>query len=232
MNKRNLNIYHAAELFNLPARFFNESLVDLLESNGLKVFSPQRNGFEFTQLEVSLREKKISPELIEQTINTIIYTYDIFSISKSDLVVARFDEPQDPGVNTEVLIANSLKIPVIGYRTDVRSPYGLSSDKNGGMHSFPIRTSEIFIIQPSSLSIKKDFEDLVNSILKKTKEISCIKKGKLDIPKFLKPTFKLASTLFNGIENLHSLEGTKKLVIRCQKNQKLIANFGPIFIKN
>ena len=232
MNRENLNIYHAAELFNLPARLFNEKLVDSFESNGLKVFSPQRDGFEFTQLENSLREKKISPELIEQTISTVIYAFDIFSIYKSDLIIARFDEPQDPGVDTEVLVANSLKIPVIGYRTDVRSPYGSTNDKNGGMHSFPIRTSEVFIIQPSSLLIKKDFEDLTSSILKNINEINSTKRTNLDIPEFLQPTIKIASLLFDGIGNLHSPKGIEELISRCQKYQELINSFGPVFIKN
>src|SRR3990167_10689111 len=95
-------IYHAAELFHLPARGFNEKLVESFEKNGITVFSPQRDGFEFTRL-VGALEALLPPQALDQAMQTIIYTYDVFSISKSDVVIARFDEPPDPGVDTEVL---------------------------------------------------------------------------------------------------------------------------------
>ncbi len=101
---------------------------------------------------------------------TIIYAYDLLSVSQSDVVLARFDEPPDPGVDTEVLIANTLGIPVIAYRTDVRSPYGTSSDKYGGMHSFPVKTSEMIIIHESSTSAQKDMSALSERLVSEIKK--------------------------------------------------------------
>jgi nucleoside 2-deoxyribosyltransferase len=231
---KKIKIYHAADLFNLPARQFNETLVNAFEANNLEVFSPQRDGFEFTQLQESLLKNKISNELIDQAVNTIIYTYDIFSLSKSDVAVARIDEPQDPGVDTEVLIANALGIPVINYRTDIRNPYGLPTDKYSGLHSFPIKTSKTFIIQKSSTSVEKDFQNLKKSILKEIDKVVVknSKKNNYIIPKFIQPTLEIASILFAGIDNIHSESGFKELINRCLKNKEKLIQFGPTVIRS
>jgi nucleoside 2-deoxyribosyltransferase len=47
-----------------------------------------------------------------------------YLLYNSDILIANLDEPIDPGVVVEILLAKELKIPVIGYRSDLRSPFG------------------------------------------------------------------------------------------------------------
>lgn len=224
MSNESLKAYHAAELFHLPARIFNEKLVSSLEEKGVKVFSPQRDGFEFTHL-VSVLGKTLSEEDLDYAMQTIIYAYDILSITRADVVVARFDEPPDPGVDTEVLIANSLGVPVVAYRTDVRTPYGGPSDKYGGMHSFPVKNSRVIILQESSLSPSDDLDILTEKIFQEIREVH--KQEERVTPAFLYETAEIAKVLFEGIGDIHSEKGLEELANRCVENRELLKNFGP-----
>lgn len=224
-------VYHAAELFHLPARYFNAALVSSLENEGIPVFSPQRDGFEFSQFGTVL-SKYLSPEEIEKSLNVLIYAYDIRSLWKSDVVVARFDEPPDPGVDTEVLFANIAGIPVVVYRTDVRSPYGNYSDKFAGVHSFPIKESEVFIIKESSSSSEKDLQDLVRKIVAEVKTVleSAPPRDKEKPPETYKEIFEIIDTLFEGID-IHTEDGLADLAKRYIEHKKLMDAFGPRVVR-
>ena len=224
-------VYSAAELFHLPARFFNDALVEGLENEGISVFSPQRNGFEFSQLGTVLA-KYLPPEEIGEVLNVLIYAYDIKSMQESDVVVARFDEPSDPGVDTEVLFANVADIPVVAYRTDVRSPYGNYSDRFAGMHSFPIKESQVFIIQESSNSSRKDLQNLVGKIVAEVKTVlkSASLRDKEKIPKAYKKIFEIIDVLFEGID-IHTEEGLIEVVKRYTEHKELLHAFGPRVVR-
>lgn len=225
--------YHAAELFHLPARLFNEKLVFDLESLGFNVFSPQRDGFEFTQLGTTLA-KYLPPEEIGKAINHIIFPYDVYSIYKSDVVIARYDEPSDPGVIDEVLIANALGIPAVIYRTDVRSPYGSFKDPDRGMHTFPINTSQVMILTyPGAGSTENELHDLAVQLVRAI-EVELNKHPATppkSIPDFLKPTFNVIDILFKGIKDIHSPEGLEELAKRYQSHQKELENLGPRWVR-
>lgn len=226
------NAYHAAGLFNLPDRYFNEALVNAVEAAGPKVFSPQRDGVEFTLLAKAL-EKHFSPQKIDSVVRTIIYCFDVKKISESDVVLARYDEPPDPGVITEILIANALGIPVIVYRTDDRSPYGSMAEIFQGIHTFPVDTSQVLILHPGGKSPQADLEDLTGRILTELKPIldKSKSKRKKSIPDFLKPTFTAIEKLYSGIDDYHSEASLAKVAGRYKKYAAELDAFGPLVWK-
>ena len=65
----------------------------------------------------------------------IVYMIDIGKfIFESDVILANMDEPVDPGVVIECMVAKEMGKPVVQYRTDSRGPYGGLGDFNKGMH--------------------------------------------------------------------------------------------------
>lgn len=223
--------YSAAELFHLPARYFNDVLVENLEKTGISVFNPQRDGFEFSQLGPVLAEHLPQAE-IEKALNSLIYLYDIQSIWQSDVVIARFDEPPDPGVDTEVLFAHHAGIPVVAYRTDVRHPYGNYSSKFAGMHSFPIKEAPVLILQPSSNSSQEDLEKLTAKIVQEVKIVlqNTPLRDKEKTPEAYQKTFEIINALFQGID-IHTSAGLTELVKRFNEHKHLINDFGPRVVR-
>lgn len=224
--------YHGAEMFNLAARFFNDRLVAGVESHGIDVFSPQRDGFEFSELAKTLA-KYLPPESIEKALHTIILTYDVKALPEKDVMIARHDEPQDPGVNYETFVSNAFGVPVIAYRTDVRSPYGRLDDPYGGMHTFPVCSSQAMIFainggKTTDEEVKNLTERLVN-------EIQNILSGdyprKRDTPFFLRPTFKAIHMLYDGIKDVHSPAGLEELVRRYKAHREELEKLGPRWIR-
>ncbi len=135
-------IYPAAALFNASETFFNLSLVTLLEQRyGHKAFLPQRDGFEFSGLLEALRnvlpEKTPATDILSAE-QLIIYYLDMgIFIPSSDIIVANLDEPVDEGVIVEVSYAKLMGKPVLGVRSDARSPFGGIGEPLGGIHFFP-----------------------------------------------------------------------------------------------
>ena len=59
------------------------------------------------------------------------------------------DEPLDPGVLVECMIAKEMGKPIIQYRTDSRNPYGQTGEFHKGMHFFPLFPCDHFIFLPT-----------------------------------------------------------------------------------
>jgi nucleoside 2-deoxyribosyltransferase len=231
-----LEIYNAAELFNGPNTRFNADVTEGLEKRGYKVFSPQRDGFEFITLQGALAEF-IPAEKIEEAVRKIIYSWDITSVSKSDVVVARIDEPQDPGVIREIGVAEVLNIPVITYRTDTRSPYGSITDTYGGMHTFSVESSQT-LIRTMMLSRTPDEakNDMDNLIIFMDHELIKIHKKDanqnfLNCPKNIQEAIDIGKVLFNGIDNIHSQDSLKEIAKRYLENSAQIDSFGPHVVR-
>jgi hypothetical protein len=144
-------LYPAAALFNARETFFNMSLVaDLERRHGYRAYFPQRDGFEFGNLFKALQ--KVFPpatpaSAIHAVIQVIIYYLDMgLFLPNSDVVVANMDEPLDEGVIVEVSYARLIGKPVIGVRSDVRTPFGNAGDLIGGIHFFPAFQSNEFLV--------------------------------------------------------------------------------------
>lgn len=136
-NHKDHCIYFAAALFNTKECLFNVAIAKKLELLGHKVYLPQRDGFEFSNL-TSLLPDDFTEEDKSKTVNWIIYLADLAKLSKGTVCLANLDEPLDPGVLIEIMYAKQLGIPTIGYRCDSRTPFGAPQSWNFGMHFFPL----------------------------------------------------------------------------------------------
>ena len=95
----------------------------------------------------------------------IVYMIDIGKfIYESDVILANMDEPVDPGVVVECMVAKEMGKPVVQYRTDSRGPYGGLGEFNKGMHVFPLFPSDSFIYLPTLVfGGEKDKDDFYSA---------------------------------------------------------------------
>ena len=145
-------LYFAAALFATRECIYNVELTNYLETKGYPVMLPQRDGFEFNVEWQQVLMKDVFPNDEERSkaLSWVIYLTDIGKfLYESDVVIANMDEPLDPGVIVECMVAKEMGKPVIQYRTDSRSPYGGMSDSHKGMHWFPMFPCDHFIFMPT-----------------------------------------------------------------------------------
>lgn len=109
---------------------FNTEVTDRLEAMGYEVHLPQRDGFEFSDFLNRLLEESFPTEHErKRALSWIIYLIDVGEfLNSSDICIANLDETLDPGVLIEMMFAKHMQKPVIGYRTDMRTPFGSVGD--------------------------------------------------------------------------------------------------------
>ena len=222
-------LYLAAALFSGPETWFNCRLAAGLEACGYRTVLPQRDGFEFANLG-RLLEGKLASEDIPQVVQSIIYLLDAgFFLPRSDAVIANLDEPLDPGMIVEVCHARQMGIPVIGFRTDVRTPYGLASDPFGGMHFFPAYQCDAFVRLrmpcAEAEQAEGEWQTLLRLIDQAIKSSLARQTGKAG--ETVSPLSSLADKLFGGLEPLHSPESLHTLVERCVAQQEQLRALRP-----
>ena len=106
------NIYLAAPLFCDSEKYFNNIIASIFESNGYKVFLPQRDGYEATKLTELSEKEKIA----------VIFDKDTNEIKKSDILFIILDgRVPDDGACIELGIAYALGKKCYGLKTDTRS---------------------------------------------------------------------------------------------------------------
>jgi len=222
-------LYPAASLFCGRETFFNIHLVDRLEkmrnpdnSQKYRARLPQRDGFEFGNLTASLASK-LSPNEVDLAVKNIIYLLDLgIFLPQSDVVVANLDEPLDPGVDIELNYARAMNKFVLGIRTDVRSPYGSSTDHVGGMHFFPAFQCDVLIRHYMPC---KDIDSATREMDELARKVDA-EIDKADDKLFrartdqrnsepegthIKKTLYYAHTLFEGVKDIHSQEGLEEI---------------------
>lgn len=232
-------IYPAAALFSGRESFFNIQLVDKLERKfGYVAKLPQRDGFEFGNLTASMSDKLTADE-VSSAIQDIIYFLDMgIFIPKSDVVVANLDEPIDEGVAVEISYARMMGKCVIGYRTDIRSPFGNISEPFKGMHFFPAYQCNFFIyhyIPGKSISeAKTQIYQLADKIAKTI--VRAEVRSQTPIPKFALSNPSIANilngadTLFNGIVDIHSKQGLKVITQRYCRHRDQLKKLTPTIL--
>jgi hypothetical protein len=155
-----------------------------LEELGHKIYLPQRDGFEFSQL-TSLFPKEFSEMDKSKAVAWIIYLADLAKLSSSTICLANLDEPLDPGVLIEIMYAKQLGIPTIGYRCDSRTPFGARQSWNFGMHFFAIFQCDYFIqLQNVNAGSLADANQLITELVEKINEIQADMKPKITAQKF------------------------------------------------
>jgi len=235
MEKKRL--YFAASLFNFADLHFNAALSSELE-NYFNVSLPQREGFEFSKLHQVLEEIVDKGEEkkhdVENIVNHLIYYLDVgFLLPNCDFCLARLDEPMDPGVDIELMEAKEMRIPRIGFRTDVRTPYGSASNEVRGTHFFPAYNCDLFINFTSGNVANPEqgraaIGKLAHLVYQGSQDIISRNNG---LPhKYVDlngGTQYIGHTLFQGIKDLHSEAGIKEVVRRYTELKKAFGNMNP-----
>ena len=97
-----------------------------------------------------LKAHLATEEQISHATSWIIYLLDLGRfLWGSDVCLANLDEDLDPGVIVEIMMAKQMGKPVIGYRTEMRTPYGTQAECHTGMHFFCFFPCDKFISLPN-----------------------------------------------------------------------------------
>jgi nucleoside 2-deoxyribosyltransferase len=231
-----MRIYFAAALFSSRETVFNAALGNHLEQADHSLFLPQRDGFEFGNLFNTLKNS-IPATHINGAMQTIIYLLDMgWELPRADAVVANLDEPLDDGVLVEISYAKLMGLPVIGFRTDARSPYGPSTDPLKGIHFFPAFQCDIYLAQTSERDEINDSDRLITNLAMEINSAlaSCPipTKEQRNISKFqqIKDLIDASNLLFDGVEDIHSEQGIQSIVVKFLKHQAKFANLRPKII--
>lgn len=129
-------LYFAAPFFNLAEISANTLLAAAFEERGWPVYVPQRDAFDFATLQNTVQAMTTSRPA-DVIVQDLIYLVDIgHFLTRSRAVVANFEEPIDEGVLVEACAARRMRIPVVGWRSDMRSPFGAMREAMGGTHFF------------------------------------------------------------------------------------------------
>jgi len=231
-----IKLYSAAAMFSGREALFNAHLVEVLEEKGYSVFSPQRDGFEFESLGSHLRKLNLPAQEVISAVYTIIYLLDIGAmIPKSDVVVANFDEPVDEGMVVEATYARIMGKPVIGFRTDLRTPFGTISDPLRGVHGFPAYQCTDFILHYMPCKNPEEAEAQMQNLADK---IDVAIQGTEITRSNIAPEYALinthilsgmdaADTLFSGIKDIHSEQGLEEIAQRYVKHRNDIEKILP-----
>ncbi|MDO8517419.1 MAG: nucleoside 2-deoxyribosyltransferase [Nanoarchaeota archaeon] len=215
MNPKESIIYFAASLFNGRESYFNSHLTALLEKRFEKINLPQREGFEFGNLNKEL-VKFMPQEEASSALKKIIYLYDLGKMElNSDLILANLDEPLDPGVDIELCFGKEINIPRIGFRTDVRPVYGTLDDETRGGHFFPIYQCDSFIHHAMPCKTLEEansnLEQLANKIEKAVLFTEKTNKRILSPSPNAKNIMTRANYLFSMPHDVHSEQGLKTI---------------------
>ncbi len=223
-----IRLYFASALFSGRETYFNVHLASDLERTGrYSVFLPQRDGFEFTNLADSLIDVMNEHET-DRAFKIIIYAWDIGKqLAECSVVVANLDEDLDPGVIVEQSYARIMKKLVVGFRTDVRTPYG--GGELRGMHFFPAFQDNVLVRYDMPGRTCKNARIEMRGLAERIdKEIWERKNGlKRMIPKYalnipeVRRIIEGADLLFKNIKDIHSRKGLINVTRRYKNNKDI-----------
>jgi hypothetical protein len=247
-------IYMAAGLFNVETNMVNAYFTKQLEAfyakNPLtkrgeeiqaKCYLPQRDGFEVGKIAdfISHAGHILPPDgklTAAEVVMYVPYYLDLgYFMSNSIAVVANLDEPIDNGLMVEIAYAKLCNIPVIGLRTDLRTPLGERTNILS-INPFIIEQCDCFIW---SQTPPGDFDDVMShtdSII--TELEKRIRKWVADDSKsnemresqnpIFKNIIKGSDLLFSDLEgNIHTDENMTKIVKSFAKHAEFLMEIAP-----
>jgi len=231
--KSGLVLYPAAALFCARETVFNYLLVQELEQEyGYQSWLPQRDGFEFSKLANYLK-KHLTPEYVSSAVEDVIYLADMgLFVPNSQVVVANLDEPLDPGVLIEIAHARALGKFVIGYRTDVRSPYGDLNAPLRGIHFFPAYQCHAFLFLTHNCRDEKDVKLIIQQLASKIHAVieadySEEKHAGAALSVELQELIGLSKDLFKDLQPLNSEASLESIAVRYAEIRSRIATVRP-----
>lgn len=227
-----LTLYPAAALFCARETMFNVMLVEQLEKRfGYRALLPQRDGFEFSKLAIPLASH-LPADQVQRAVEDVIYLADMgWFIPQSQVVLANLDEPLDPGVIVEIVHARNLGKRVVGYRTDVRSPYGTLEDPLRGVHFFPAYQCHSFLHFTEACQTWADVETSVSRLAEILHQE--IQRQRAFLGPVLRPSrepqlLAIANKLFGGLDRLNDQTSLDILAQRYRDCRGEIAELRPV----
>jgi hypothetical protein len=137
---------------------------------------------------------------------------------ESKVIVANMDEPLDPGVLVECMIAKEMGKPIIQYRTDSRNPYGNTGEFHKGMHFFPLFPCDHFIFLPtlqfgSKTQVQNFYNACADELDAAIRGIEDKIQGQADqnMTKQAKDIVKLSKQLLEGATDLQSENSMRRI---------------------
>ena len=229
-------IYHAAALFSGRETSFNMTLTEWLEDRlEYNVILPQRDGYEAGNLHQALG-RHLPRDEVAAAVQCVVYFLDMgLFLPRSDVVVANLDEPLDEGVVVEISYARLMNKPVIGFRTDVRSPFGRSDDPLGGMHFFPAFQCDVFVHHAmpcqSASDAAGEMEALARRLDTAIAEFGVTAGGETGVQsasnEAVGRVLEGARILFLGVDDVRSVEGLAEVARRYLDNAGALARLAP-----
>ena len=221
-------IYVAAGLFSGRETLFNAELVRRLEQVGYITRFPQRDGFEFGHLNEALQDELPAGQ-VASAVNAIIYFLDMgMFLPSCDLVVANLDEPLDEGVLVEITHARAIGKPVIGFRTDQRSPFGRLDEALGGIHFFAAYQCNVLIRQAmESKSVDAGQQELDRLVEQIDRSAAKLVEEGCSAGDAARSIARGAELLFDGSKDIHSAESLAAIAQRYVKHAQELNELGP-----
>jgi len=247
-------IYMAAGLFNIETNmvnaYFTKQLEEFyskkpLEKDGKEIpvqcYLPQRDGFEVGKIAGFIASAgHILPPGSKVTASEVVmyvpYYLDLgYFMSNAVAVVANLDEPIDNGLMVEIAYAKLCNIPVIGLRTDLRTPLGQRTDILS-INPFIIEQCDCFIwseTPPGDLDTVMSHTDKIIAELEKRirKWVGDESKGnemRESDNTIFKNIIKGSDLLFGDLEgDIHTDENMTKIVKSFVKNAPFLMQIAP-----
>lgn len=246
-------IYMAAGLFNVETNmvnaYFTKKLEAFFESNPLtkdgnqipvQCYLPQRDGFEVGKIaDFIAHAGTVLPKgklTASEVVMYVPYYLDLgYFMSNSVAVVANLDEPIDNGLMVEVAYAKLCNIPVIGLRTDLRTPLGQRTDILS-INPFIIEQCDCFIwsqTPPGDLEDVLSHTDTIIDELEKRirKWVADSGKGnqmRSSDNRIFKNIIKGSDMLFSDIVgDIHTEENMTKIVKNFAQNADFLMEIAP-----
>lgn len=230
-------IYIAGGLFNAETNFMNAYITEFFEKKGYNCFLPQRDGFEVAKfvdfLNTDKTIKGLTPELAAEIGHFVPYFLDLgFFMSNSSIVLANLDEPIDDGMVVEMSYAKFADIPIIGFRTDIRTPFGNVKDALA-INPFPVQQCDVFIRMPLPAGVYdevlKTADKITETLNKYLEELIPTKKNKMKDSKdpIFKNIVKGSELLFHDIKDRHTIDNMKKIAERYIQNKDFFQSVSP-----
>lgn len=234
-----LCLYSTAALFNSREMHFNIRLNEVLAACNYDIFVPQRDGFEFAHAE---RLKRLlaaqgitDPAALTTALERIIYLLDLgYFIGKADAVVANLDEPIDEGVVVEIQHARVLGKPVVGWRTEERSPFGSMADPLRGCHFFPAYQCDVFIHHSFRAPTTAAGEESIAALAARIHESIISLRSRITLHSTHTPATQIirdqAEALFGGLADLHSDDSMEEIARRYARMHAAGGLIGPVVV--
>jgi nucleoside 2-deoxyribosyltransferase len=225
------NIYLSSGMFNADTNLYNACLTKYLESKSYNCYLPQRDGLSVAQLSTYLQ--KHNPEVANEISCYVPYYFDLGCGMKNAIaVVANMDDLVDIGMTVEVSYASISNLPVVGVRTDIKSPFGNVNDLIS-INPFPVMQCDVyFATKPFDGEYKEimsHLDDVFKIVEESVEKLIKIKSNNMTHSKnpVIINILKAAAILFDGIKDIHTEEAMQEVVKRYLENQKFFDSIVP-----